>query len=84
MRPDRSDVSELTAQRFRRMSPGNQSKLPPVDTTGLPPGPKWPVLVQTAGLLRFRHWFHPYLRRRYGDVFTLRLAPGGRPLVFFT
>ncbi|MBZ5738273.1 cytochrome P450 [Nocardioides mangrovi] len=84
VRPDLSDVSELTARRFRRMSPGNQTKLPPVDTTGLPPGPKWPVLVQTAGLLRFRHKFHPYLRKRYGDVFTVRLAPGGRPLVFFT
>ena len=78
------DVSELTAERMRRMSPGNQGKLPPVDRTGLPPGPRWPVLVQTAGLLRFRHRFHPYLRRKYGDVFTVRLAPGGRPLVFFT
>jgi cytochrome P450 len=78
------DVSELTSERFRKMSPGNGPKLPPVDGAGLPPGPRWPVLLQTAGLLRFRHWFHPYLRRRYGDVFTVRLAPGGRPLVFFT
>ncbi|MEP9363326.1 cytochrome P450 [Nocardioides sp. CN2-186] len=78
------DVSALTDERMRRMSPGNQGKLPPVDMTGLPPGPKWPVLVQTAGLLRFRHRFHPYLRKKYGDVFTVRLAPGGRPLVFFT
>jgi cytochrome P450 len=78
------DVSELTAERFRKMSPGNGPKLPPVDMTGFPPGPKWPVLIQTAGLLRFRHRFHPYLRRKYGDVFTVRLAPGGRPLVFFT
>ncbi|CAI9412176.1 cytochrome P450 [Nocardioides sp. T2.26MG-1] len=78
------DVSGLTAERMRRMSPGNQGKLPPVDRTGLPPGPRWPVLVQTAGLLRFRHRFHPYMRRKYGDVFTVRLAPGGRPLVFFT
>jgi cytochrome P450 family 135 len=78
------DVGRLTGERFQKMSPGNQDKLPPVDTTGLPPGPRWPVLLQTAGLLRFRHRFHPYLRRRYGDVFTVRLAPGGRPLVFFT
>lgn len=78
------DVSGLTDERMRRMSPGNQGKLPPVDLTGLPPGPRWPVLVQTAGLLRFRHRFHPYMRRRYGDAFTVRLAPGGRPLVFFT
>ncbi len=78
------DVDQLTTQRFRRMSPGNQDTLPPVDASLLPPGPRWPVLVQTAGLLRFRHRFHPYLRRTYGDVFTVRLAPGGRPLVFFT
>lgn len=82
--PDLSDVSELTARRFRRMSPGNQTKLPPVDPRGLPDGPRWPVLVQTAALLRFRHRLHPYLRRKYGDIFTLRIAPGGRPLVFFT
>ena len=63
------------------MSPGNQEKLPPVDLSGLPPGPRWPVLVQTSALLRFRHRFHPYLRRTYGEVFTIRLAPGGRPLV---
>ena len=78
------DVSELTDERFRRMSPGNHDGLPRIDTDGLPPGPRWPVLVQTAALLRFRHWIHPYLHRTYGDTFTLRLAPGGRPLVFFT
>ena len=78
------DVSRLTSERLRRMSPGGQQKLPPVDLTGLPPGPRWPVLVQTSALLRFRHWFHPYLMRTYGDAFTIRLAPGGRPLVIFT
>ena len=78
------DVSRLTSERFRRMSPGGRDRLPPVDLTGLPDGPHWPVLVQTAALLRFRHRFHPYLLRRYGDVFTVRLAPGGRPLVIFT
>jgi cytochrome P450 family 135 len=78
------DVDQLTTQRFRRMSPGNQQKPPPVDASALPPGPRWPVLVQTAGLLRFRHRFHPYMRKRYGDIFTVRIAPGGRPLVFFT
>lgn len=82
--PETDDTDALTAQRFRRMSPGNQDKLPPVDPANLPPGPRWPVLVQTAALLRFRHRLHPYLHRRYGDVFTLRLAPDGRPLVMFT
>jgi cytochrome P450 len=82
--PARDDVSSLTDERFRRMSPGTGPPLPPVDLTGLPRGPRWPVLFQTAALLRFRHWFHSYLHQRYGDVFTIRLAPGGRPLVFFT
>lgn len=78
------DVDRLTTQRFRKMSPGNQEKLPPVDTTGLPAGPTWPILAQTVALLRFRHRFHPYLRRKYGDIFTIRIAPRGRPIVFFT
>jgi len=78
------DVGELTGQRFRSMSFVGGNALPPVDTTGLPPGPRWPALAQTAALLRFRHRFHPYLRRKYGDVFTVRLVPSGRPLVFFT
>ena len=50
----------------------------------LPPGPRWPGIVQTAALLRFRHTFVPWLHRRYGDVFTVRLVPRGRPLVLFT
>ncbi|WP_081795141.1 cytochrome P450 [Nocardioides sp. URHA0020] len=78
------DVDQLTTQRMRRMSPGNQRRLPLIDDSTLPPGPRWPVLVQTAALLRFRHWFHPYMHQRYGDVFTVRVAPGGRPLVFVT
>ncbi len=51
---------------------------------GLPPGPRLPALVQTVGLLKFRHRFVPALRRRYGDTFTVRLIPRGRPLVLFT
>ena len=40
--------------------------------------------MQTVALLRFRHWFHPYLHKKYGDIYTVRLMPKGRPLVFFT
>ncbi len=80
------DTADLTADRFRSMSGASigARDLPPPNDAGLPPGPGWPVLVQSAALMRFRHWFHPYLQRRYGDVFTVRLIPGGRPLVFFT
>jgi cytochrome P450 len=34
-------------------------------------------------VLRFRHRFVPWLHRRYGDVFTVRLLPGNRSTVFF-
>jgi cytochrome P450 family 135 len=79
-----TDTRALTAQRFDRMSLDGVSKLPPIDTTGLPPGPPWPALVQTVALFRFRHWFHPWLRRNYGPAFTIRMLPGGRPFVLFT
>ena len=34
------DVGDLTEQRFRRMSFLGGESLPPVDMTGLPPGPR--------------------------------------------
>jgi cytochrome P450 len=77
-------VEELTARRFAKMRPFGGDAPPPLDTTGLPPGPRWPVLAQSAGLLRFRHQFVPWCHRRYGDVFTVRILPKGRPLVLFT
>ena len=48
----------------------------------LPPGPKLPWIVQTIALMRARATFVPAMHRRYGDLFTLRLPPGGRRLVF--
>ncbi|HWM72800.1 MAG TPA: cytochrome P450 [Nocardioides sp.] len=78
------DVSHLTAQRFGRTSFVGGDSVPPVGDGELPPGPRWPVIVQSVALLRFRHKFHPYLHKKYGDVFTIKLLPGGRPLVMFT
>jgi cytochrome P450 len=49
----------------------------------LPPGHRWPAPLQSAALLRFRHTFVPALQRRFGDVFTVRMIPEGRPLVLF-
>ena len=40
--------------------------------------------MQSAGLLRFRHRFVPWLHRRYGDVFTVRILPSPRAIVVFT
>jgi cytochrome P450 len=34
--------------------------------------------------MRFRHRFHPWLVERYGETYTVRLVPGGRPLVLVT
>ncbi len=79
-----TDPRALTQQRFERMTLVGGDALPAVETAGLPGGPSWPAFVQTISLLRFRHWFHPYLHKKYGDVYTVRLMPKGRPLVFFT
>jgi len=65
------------------MRPFGGAKPPPVDLTGLPPGPGWPTFAQSVALIRFRHRFVPYLHRRYGDAFTVRVLPAGRPLVLF-
>ena len=56
---------------------------PKVDYDALPRGYRWPSLAQTFALMRLRHTFVPHLRRRFGDRFTMRLVPSGRPLVLF-
>jgi cytochrome P450 family 135 len=50
----------------------------------LPPGPRLPTLLQTAIFAGHRKWLFPRLRRRYGDVFTIRLVPSGRVVVVLT
>ena len=57
---------------------------PPIPKGDLPPGPSWPAVVQSAAFIRFRHQFVPWLHRRYGDVFTVRLIPDGRQIVFYS
>ncbi|MEO6512410.1 MAG: cytochrome P450 [Nocardioides sp.] len=74
----------LTAQRSERMRPFGGARPPRVDATGLPPGPRWPAWLQSIALLRFRHQTVPWLQRKYGDTFTIRILPGGRPLVLFS
>ncbi|MEN8673106.1 cytochrome P450 [Nocardioides sp.] len=78
------DVPELTSRRFRGTGAVAEGAPRPDRRAELPPGPRWPAIVQTVALMRFRHWFHPWLQRTYGDVFTIRLIPGGRPLVLVT
>ena len=73
----------VTDDRFAKMKPydGMTAKIPARD---LPPGPRWPALVQSIALVRFRHWFVPRMHRKYGDVFTVRIMPKGSALVLFT
>jgi cytochrome P450 len=66
------------------MRPFGGRKPSRVDTTGLPPGLPWPAWLQSIALLRFRHQTVPWLPRRYGDTFTVRILPAGRPLVLFS
>jgi cytochrome P450 len=74
----------VTDDRLRRMRPFSKDEAPPLTRATLPPGPRWPVLVQSIALVRFRHRFVPWLHRRYGDVFTVRIMPKGSALVLFT
>ncbi len=65
------------------MRPVPTAGAPAVTTADLPRGPRLPGIVQSIGLLRFRHQFIPALHRRYGDVFSIRIMPEGRHLVVF-
>jgi cytochrome P450 len=77
------EVAERAARRFATMRPFGAPGVP-VPTAGLPPGLRWPPLAQSVGLLRFRHRFVPYLRRRYGERVTVRILPHGRALVLLS
>ncbi|MGL5928743.1 MAG: cytochrome P450 [Dermatophilaceae bacterium] len=57
---------------------------PPPGRATLPPGPRLPRIVQSAGMLRFRHRFVPWLHRRYGEVFTVRVIPSPQTIVVVT
>jgi len=54
-----------------------------VDVRGLatPPGPRLPVGLQSLLFARYRHRWLPQLRRRYGDTFSIRIAPYNRHMV---
>jgi len=49
-----------------------------------PPGPRWPAAVQSFLFQRHRAWLLPAMRRRYGDVFALRVPPYADNLVVFS
>ncbi|MDT4938049.1 MAG: cytochrome family [Pseudonocardiales bacterium] len=47
----------------------------------LPPGTRLPAAVQTILFMAHRTWIAPRWHRRYGDVFSINLAPAGRGVV---
>jgi cytochrome P450 len=47
----------------------------------LPPGPKLPSLIQTIMFLTKRDFTAPRWQRRYGDVFSIHIAPAGHGIV---
>ncbi len=51
------------------------------DRTVAPPELRLPVVVQTILFSQFRPALLPVVRRYWGDVFTVRMAPGDRKLV---
>ncbi|MCW2755980.1 MAG: cytochrome [Marmoricola sp.] len=80
------DVDPRTEARFekmRPMGPMGHSSTPPVDGHQIPDGPRYSGLLQSIRLMRFRHTWIPSLRRKYGDVFSIRILPEGRWIVFF-
>ncbi|SOD72780.1 cytochrome P450 [Jatrophihabitans sp. GAS493] len=55
-----------------------------VGEPSLPNGPPLPVLLQSFLFGKYRHRYIPLLRRRYGDIFTIRMAPHNRTIVQLT
>jgi cytochrome P450 len=51
------------------------------DDVALPPGPRWPAIVQTLMFMGARRVVAPRWQRRYGDVFSLNVLPAGRAVV---
>jgi cytochrome P450 len=47
----------------------------------LPPGPRWPALLQTTLFMTARPYLGPHLHRRFGDVFSVNIAPAGRAVM---
>lgn len=78
-------MTSATERRFEKMKPFGADEVPRrLEARDLPPGPRWPSLLQSIALVRFRHQFVPAMHKRYGDVFTVRVMPKGSALVLFT
>ncbi|MFL6156003.1 MAG: cytochrome P450 [Marmoricola sp.] len=76
-------IDPRTEARFAKMRPLGQGLPVKVDGSQIPDGPRYSGLLQSIMLMRFRHQWIPRLRRRYGDVFSIKILPEGRWMVFF-
>jgi cytochrome P450 len=72
-----------TDERLAKMTMRRGRRVPAAARSELPPSLRWPALVQSAALMRFRHSFVPAMQRRYGDAFTVQLVPENRSMVLF-
>ena len=77
------DIDPRTEARFEKMRPLGQGLAAKVSGDEIPAGPRYSGLLQSIMLMRFRHQWVPRLRRRYGDVFSIKILPEGRWMVFF-
>jgi cytochrome P450 len=76
-----ADAQRQVEERLARMRPLSREAAPPIPRDLVPRGSRLPFPIQTFLIFRYRHRFIPWLHRRYGDVFTIRMAPAGRTLV---
>lgn len=75
------DARRAVEERLTKMRPQGGDVVPRIRRDQVPPGSRLPFPVQTLLFFRYRHRFIPWLHRRYGDTFTLRLAPQDRAMV---
>jgi cytochrome P450 len=77
------EIDPRTEARFTKMQPFGSGSTSRPDPALLPDGPRFNGLLQSIMLMRFRHQWIPRLRRKYGDVFSIKILPEGRWMVFF-
>ncbi|HYJ67952.1 MAG TPA: cytochrome P450 [Nocardioidaceae bacterium] len=76
-----TDPRRGVEERLTKMRPQGRGVVPQVRRDQVPPGSRLPYPIQTFLFFRYRHRFIPWLHRRYGDAFTVRMAPASRTLV---
>lgn len=77
------EIDPRTEARFEKMRPLGTHETERLTGDQVPAGPRYPGLLQSILLMRFRHQWIPRLRRKYGDTFAIKILPEGRWMVFF-